>query len=175
MIAPRPLPPPPTFESNLQNGEVIVARWDLARDASNGTYVMAQTRNAQGNVQCVIATIVNRAWVVDRSDMAADSDSPALCFSAARVVNRWVFAKWNLGGSGDGAQRTNESSVELVAIVGGRFTRVYQGAGNAFSLLVSGAFVSLQGPRNRPVNLQWAADGNTLVAPTPTRATPSRR
>ncbi|MFO0560854.1 MAG: hypothetical protein U0269_22745 [Polyangiales bacterium] len=165
MIAPRPLPPPPSFDSNLQAGEAVVARWDLARDASNAQYVMAQTTNAQGNQQCVIAALVGRAWVVDRTDLAADTETPALCFTAARVANRWVFAKWSLGGSGDGARRTNDSAVEFVSIVNGRFARVYQGAVDAFSYVSGGAALSFTGQRNRPVMLTWAADGNTLAAP----------
>lgn len=172
--APRPAimrPPPPLlpFEANIARGATIVARWDLTPDSTNTRYVLAQTRSAEGHIDCVIAAVVNNAWVIDRRELSTDTDAPNLCFSAIRVANRWVFAKWNLGGYGDGARRVNESQIELVALVQGRFARVHQSDVTSYTLLFSGAQLVLPVTARRNAVLSWAADGNSLVEARPAR------
>jgi hypothetical protein len=158
-----------TFESTLSRGTTLVARWDLPADSTGASFVLAQTRGADGDRKCIVASLVSGAWVTHAAEEPTDIDSPTLCFSAARVANRWVFARWNLGGSGDGARRVNESSVSLVGLVGGQFSEVYTSAVQGYSMLVSNAQLVLDLGRNRRAVLGWSADGRTLVVAPPAR------
>jgi hypothetical protein len=158
-----------TFESTLSRGTTLVARWDLPADSTGASFVLAQTRAADGDRKCVLASLVSGAWVTHAAEEPTDTVPPTQCFSAARVANRWVFARWNLGGSGDGPRRQNDSSVSLVALVGGQFSEVYTSAVQGFSLLASNAQLRLDLGRNRSALLVWSADGRSLVVAPPAR------
>lgn len=178
--APRPAvmrPPPPLlpFESNFARGATAVARWDLANDSTNTRYVMAQTRASNGDQECVLGAVVNNTWVVDRWSIEQTVDTPTICFSGVQVGNRWVFAKWTLGGHGDGAQRVNEGGVELVALVQGRFARVYQANVSSWTMLSSASLLQMPVSRTRTVSLTWAPDNSALVEFRAPGRTPPRR
>jgi hypothetical protein len=172
---PRPGTPTPTLDSALPAGQRVTARWELPADRSNATVVVAQTTRSQAGaadeLACVVATLAGGAWQVTSAPAALEA-SPADCLSAARLDNQWVFGRWTLGGYGDGAQRVNESSLELFAFVGGRLQSVWTGAVRAFGLLTGGALVDLTGITARPTLLVWNADRTRLV---PRPRTPPRR
>lgn len=180
--APRPAvmrPPPPLlpFEANLARGATVVARWDLATDSTNTRYVMAQSRTSSGDQECVVGAVVNNSWVVERWAVEHTLDTPTICFSAVQVANRWVFAKWTLGGYGDGPNRVNEGGVELMALVQGRFARVFASEAWSWTMLNSASLLQFPVSRTRTVSLTWSPDNSALVefrAPRPARA-PTRR
>jgi hypothetical protein len=163
------------FESNFARGATVVARWDVANDSTNTRYVMAQTRAANGDQECVLGAVVNNTWVVDRWSIEQTVDTPTICFSGVQVGNRWVFAKWSLGGHGDGAQRVNEGGLELVALVQGRFARVYQANLSSWMMLSSASLLQLPLSRTRTVSLTWAPDNSALVEFRAPGRTPPRR
>lgn len=178
--APRPAvmrPPPPLlpFESNFARGATAVARWDLANDSTNTRYVMAQTRASNGDQECIVGAVVNNAWVVDRWSIDQTVETPTICFSAVQVGNRWVFAKWTLGGYGDGAQRVDQGGVDLVALVQGRFTRVFQSSASSWTMLNSASLLQMPVSRTRTVSLTWAPDNSALVEYRAPGRTPPRR
>ncbi|MBI5517174.1 MAG: hypothetical protein HY909_25570 [Deltaproteobacteria bacterium] len=174
---PRPGTPAPTpaLDQALPAGQRVTARWELPADRSGATVVVAQTTRSQAGtadeLACVVATLAGGAWQVTSAPAALEA-SPADCLSAARLDNQWVFGRWTLGGYGDGAQRVNESGLELFAFVGGRLQSVWTGAVRAFGLLTGGAVVDLTGITPRPTLLVWNADRTRLV---PRPRTPPRR
>ncbi len=180
--APRPAvmrPPPPLlpFEANLARGATVVAKWDLAADSTNTRYVMAQSRASNGDQECVVGAVVNNSWVVERWAVEQTVDTPTVCFSAVQVANRWVFAKWTLGGYGDGAQRVDEGGLELMALVQGRFARVFQSPVSSWTLLSSASLLQVPASRTRTVSLTWSPDSSALVEFRPQRTArpPTRR
>jgi hypothetical protein len=123
-----------------------------------------------------VGAVVNNSWVVERWAVDQSTDTPSICFSAVQVANRWVFAKWTLGGSGDGAQRVNEGGVELMALVQGRFARVFQSAASSWTLLSSASLLQMPLSRTRTVSLTWSPDNSALVEFRPQRpARPATR
>lgn len=161
----------PTFESTLPAGTTVQARWETPADSTGTSFVLAQTVHGT-DLACVAATFVNGAWVTQSTDKLPTDDDPLTCLSAVRVNNRWAFARWNLGGSGDGANRVNESALDLYALVNGRIAQVWTGAVNGFSLLSSGPQLSLWHVSPGNEVLEWTADGAHLAPRRP--AAPAR-
>lgn len=164
----------PAVESALDAGETVLVRWEPARDATNTQFVVAQTRATDQRFYCIVAALNNGAWVLHRSEMQFGGDAPNECFSAALVNNRWVFASWNLGGSGDGRDRVDESSVSFESFIGGRFVTVGGIASHQLSVLRGGATLTLLDDRNRPLSFAWNAAATALTA-VPDRARSARR
>ncbi len=169
----------PTFESALPAGTTVQARWETPADSTGASFVLAQTAHGT-DLACVAATLVGNAWVIQSTDKLPTDDDPLTCLSAVRVNNRWAIARWNLGGSGDGASRVNESALDLDGLVNGRITRVWTGAVNGFALLPSGPQLSLWHISPGNEILEWSADGAHLAPrraparPAPARPAPAR-
>jgi hypothetical protein len=164
-----PAPPSarPSFESALPAGTTITARWDLPADSTATPIVLAQTVHDETELACVAGAFVNGAWVLQTAAKEPADDNPVNCLSAARVDNRWVVARWTLGGWGDGPHRVNESSVEFFALVANRFQSVWSGAATEFFPLYSGAQLDLRRISPRHELLSWSPDHTRLVVPAP--------
>ncbi|MBL8604208.1 MAG: hypothetical protein JNK72_19935 [Myxococcales bacterium] len=163
----------PSFESALPAGSVVAARWELPADASATPMVLAQVRQGTDH-RCVAGALVANRWVLQSVDQLPDEANPILCLSAARVANRWVIARWSLGGSGEGRNRQNESSLELLALVNNQLRPVWSGAVNTFALLPSGPFLSLASLSPGREVLVWSADNSRLVPQARNTPTPRR-
>lgn len=180
---PAPTPPPtarpaarPTFESALPAGVTVSARWDLPADSTSTPMVLAQTVHDQTEFACVAGAFVDGAWQLQTAPKEPGDDDPARCLSAARVDNRWVVARWTLGGSGDGPNRVNESAVEFFALVANRFQSVWRGDAIEFMPLYSGAQLDLRRISTHHELLSWSPDHAHLVAPArPARPTAPAR
>ncbi len=85
-----PAPTHPPFESRLEAGFRVVARWDLPPDRSGVPIALAQVvRSAPGvadEVKCVVAWLRDGALQVELDDDQAFVDTPAACLSAGRLA-----------------------------------------------------------------------------------------
>lgn len=174
---PQPAEPAPGFAAAIPAGFQVDARWELGPDAGGVPLVLVHmTRRAEGVAdehRCGVLLRVNNAWQLSASDSAL-AENPQDCLSAVRVDNRWVVGRWTLGGSGEGRNAANDSSLELFAVVGGALRSVGSLAVTQFGALVGGTSLSLwtAGTVARPLApLVWNADHTRLGprAPAPRR------